>query len=212
MPWIPMYLVDADVKQLCAMLNDDPDIALVVPDGVNRWKAQRKVPKLPNGEHALWHIPSGPIELESKDYKANPKIVRNPFKGWRARIPEFERDHGGVPWFGPGPLGIFRLTIRRTAGTKRDIFSPMTARPWTAPANEVIGLSTFGWIGNHYSIIGYKAPKATELYWNTLRRRIAKAAVKIPSDGPLGGKYKSIWAFPAALAEIKRGRKRADNP
>jgi hypothetical protein len=207
-----MYLVDADVKLLCAMLDEDPDIALIVPDGERRWKAQREAPKLRDGEQALWHIPSGPIELESRKVKAKPKVVRDPFKGWASREPQIERDHGGVPWFGPGPLGIFRLTIRRTAGPKSRIFRPMMARPWSAPANEVIGLSTFAWIGNHYSIIGYKAPRATERYWNALRRRIAKVAVQIARDGPLHRKPTDVWAYPAALARIKSGVRRADNP
>src|SRR5688500_1301012 len=179
MPWISMYLVDADVKLLCAMLDQDPDVALIVPDGPARWRAQRDVPKLGNGEHALWHVPSGPIELEARKGKDKPKVIRDPFHGWAARAPEVERDHGGVPWVGAGPLGIIWLTIRRTAGAKSRIFRPMTARPWSAPANEVIGLSTFAWIGNHYSIIGYKAPAETLRWWNALRRRVAKVAVQI---------------------------------
>jgi hypothetical protein len=48
-----MYLVDRDVKTLCAMLSEDPDIALIRADGPGRWKAQRDVPKLRDGEHAL---------------------------------------------------------------------------------------------------------------------------------------------------------------
>jgi hypothetical protein len=192
-----MYLLDPDVKQLCQMLDADPEIALVVRDGATRWKAQRHVPKLKNGEHALWHIPSGPIELESDDVKEKPKIVKNPFAGWSPRVPRFERESGGVPWFGPGPLGIIRLMVRRTAGPG---------------ARDYIGLSEFAWIGRYYSTLGYKPAKSTEQWWSDLRRRVAKIAVHIPTEGPLTGKYKAVWAFPAALAAIKRGQKRADNP
>jgi hypothetical protein len=123
-----------------------------------------------------------------------------------------ERDHGGVPWFGPGPVGIIWLTIRRTAGPRSRVFRPMIERPWSAPANEVIGLSTFGWIGNEYRIIGSPAPEATEQWWRSLRRRVAKVALQIPSDGRITGKPKAVWAFPAALARIRAGVKRADNP
>ena len=74
----------------------------------------------------------------------------------------------------------------------------------------VIGLSTFSWIGNHYSIIGYRADPSTERWWQSLRRRIAKMAVKIPSSGRLTSNPKDVWAFPAALEQIRRGRKRGN--
>ncbi len=211
MPWLSMYLVDSDVKMLCTMLNDDPEIALIVPDGPQRWKAQRKVPKLADREHALWHIPSGAVELESKKPKEKPKVVRDPFRGWAARLPEFEH---GAPWFGPGPLGIVFLTVRRKAGPASRMFTPMYQRAWSAPANEVIGRSDFYWVGNYYSIVSkkYKAPPVTQLWWQSLRRRVAKIAVQVPSEGALDRGTKSIWAFPGALERIREGALRADNP
>jgi hypothetical protein len=140
--------------------------------------------------------------------KDKPKVVRDPFKGWAARVPQFEH---GAPWFGPGPLGIIRLELRRKAGPAGRVFSPMHSR-WSAPANQVIGRSDFYWVGNYYSVLGKKAAKATELWWQSLRRRVAKVAVQVPTSGPLTRGPKSIWAFPAALEEIKRGVRRADNP
>jgi len=207
-PWLSMYLVDADVKLLCGMLDDDPDVALVRADGPGRWKAHRAVPKLPDGEHALWHIPSGPIELESNKLKDRPKVVKDAFKGWAARVPQFEH---GSPWFGPGPLGIIRLTVRRKAGPASRTFSPWDSS-WSAPANKVIGRSDFYWVGNYYGTLGRKAPKATELWWQSLRRRITKVAVQITSSGPPTRGRNGIWAFPAALEQIKMGALRADNP
>jgi hypothetical protein len=80
------YLVDGDVKTLCAMLRDDPDVALIRADGPGRWKAQREIPDtLSDGEHGLWHIPSGPIVLESTIPKAASKLVKDPFRGWKDR-------------------------------------------------------------------------------------------------------------------------------
>lgn len=209
MPWLRMYLVDEDVAPLCRMLDEDPDVALVRPDGPGRWKAHRRVPKLRDGQHALWHVPSGPIKLEPTAEGAMPKQIVNPFAGWREIVKPAER---GVPWFGPGPTGIIWLTVRRKAGPATRTFSAMTARPWTAPANEVIGLSTFGWIGNYYSIIGHPAAESTAKWWKSLGRRVAKVAVRVPSSGPLSGRTRDVWAFPAALAEIRQGRRRADNP
>jgi hypothetical protein len=205
-----MYLVDRDVELLCEMLDADEDVALIRAAGPGRWKAQRKVPTLPDGQHALWHIPSGPIELESREPKGRVKKVRDPFAGWTEIVKPFVK---GVPWFGPGPLGIIWLTIRRTAGTAGQTFRPSSmARPWTARASEVIGRSDLNWIGNYYSIVGYRAPEATGRWWKSLRTRVAKVAIQIPSSGPITGSPKAVWAFPEALRWIRSGVKRADNP
>ena len=211
MPWLSMYLVDRDVKSLCATLNDDPEIALIVPDGPRRWRAQRPVPKLADGQHALWHIPSGPIELESTRPKGKPAVVRDPFKGWATRAPEVEH---GAPWFGPGPLGIIFLTVRRKAGPASRTFTPMFRGAWTAPANRVIGRSDFYWVGDHFGTVSkrYRAPQVTRIWWQSLRRRVAKLAVQVPSEGPLDRGTKSIWAFPGAVERIRHGALRADNP
>src|SRR6266487_1765764 len=112
MPWLLMYLLDDDVTELCSMLSADPEIALIRPDGSKRWKAYRDIPALPDGEHALWHIPSGPITLEPRTPKGKVKQIRNPFAGWTEIVKPFVQ---GVPWFGPAPLGIVWLRIRRSA-------------------------------------------------------------------------------------------------
>src|SRR5688500_19547733 len=101
MPWLTMYLVDPDVNTLCAMLCDDPDVALIRADGPGRWKAQREIPTLPDGEHGLWHIPSGPIELHSTVPKAPPKVVKDPFRGWKEIVTPRQP---GVPWISTGAL------------------------------------------------------------------------------------------------------------
>ena len=213
MPWLPMYLVDKDVGQLCRLLDEDPDVALIRPDepgrGPGRWKADGRVPKLSDGEYGLWHVPSGPIKLEPRDVKAKARTVKDPFAGWREIDKPVER---GVPWLGPGPTGVVWLSIRRKAGTARESFSPMTGRSWSAPANEVIGLSSFNWIGNYYAVIGSRPAASTERWWKALRRAVAKLADPIPTSGPITGRPKDVWAFPAALAQIRQGRRRADNP
>jgi hypothetical protein len=209
MPWLTMYLIDRDVKTLCAMLHDDPDIALIRGDGPGRWKAQRDIPALADGEHGLWHIPSGPIALESRIPKSPPKLVKDPFRGWKEIV---KPSNPKVPWISTAPLGVIWLRVRRKAGRGTSTYSPYTDPSWSAPANEVIGMSTFNWIGSYYSIIGQKPAKSTQLWWQSLRRRVAKIAQQIPSTGRLTGKDKEVWAFPAALEQIKRGARRADQP
>jgi hypothetical protein len=205
-----MYLLDGDVAELCGMLNADPEIALIRSDGSGCWKAHRDIPTLPDGEYALWHIPSGPITLELTSPKGKGKRIRNPFAGWAEIVKPFVK---GVPWFSAAPVGIITLRIRRSAGKANQTFRPSSlARPWTARASEVIGRSEFYWIGNYYSIIGDRAPKVTEVWWKSLRKRIAKAANQIPASGPITRKPKEVWAFPQALQQIRGGARRADNP
>jgi hypothetical protein len=192
MPWLRLYMIDDDVEQLCRMLDEDPEIALIRSAGKGRWKAQRNVPTLHDGQHALWHIPSGPIELEDTKPKSKPKKVKDPFAGWKEIVKPVEP---GVPWFGPGPLGIFWLNIQRQSRNLKN----------------AIGLSTISWIGNEYRIIGYPAPEATERWWKSLRRRIAKLAEPVASSGRFTSKPRDVWAFPAALGQIRKGVKRADN-
>ena len=210
MPWLYVYLVGPDVAQLCAMLDSDPEVALIVPAGRGKWRAQNEVPELEDGEHLLWHIPSGPIVLEPMKVKGKNTIVKEPLRGWKEIVKPQEN---GVPWISAAPLGIIRLTIRRTAGGADETFTATSlARPWRARASDVIGLSGFGWVGNYYSIIGDRAPAATSKWWKSLRRRIEKMAIGIPTSGPLRAKPREAWAFPAAMGEIRRGKRRADNP
>jgi hypothetical protein len=193
------------------MLDADPDIALIRPDGSGRWKAVRHIPALPDGRYALWHIPSGPITLdEPRKTKGRGKRNKNPFAGWTEIGEPFEP---GVPWISAAPLGNIWLTIRRSAGTANQTFRPTSlARPWTARASEVIGRSEFHWIGNYYSVIGERAPRVTEDWWKSLRKRIAKVTTQIPTTGPITRKPKEVWAFPQALKQIRAGMRRADNP
>ncbi len=206
MPWLQMYLVEEDVRLLCQLLDEDPDIALICAAGPGRWKAQRNVPTLRDGLHLFWHIPSGPIELEPTKVKGKNKLVKNPFAGWKEIA---KRSNPRAPWIGPGPLGIINLRIRRRAGRRGQFYGVTNARPrWVAPAHEVIGLTQCSWIGDYYE----KAPKTTHKWWESLRRRVAKVAQRIPTTGRWTGYPKEVWAFPAALALIQQGVKRADNP
>jgi hypothetical protein len=192
MPWLMMYLVDSDVELLCQLLDADPEIALIRSAGRGRWKAQRHVPTLRDGEHMLWHIPSGPMTLEPTEPKGPVKIVKNPLRGWTEIVKPFAR---GVPWVNASPVGNVWLTIRRRSGADR----------------RHIGRSDLHWIGNYYGSIGYRAPQSTKDWWDSLRRRIAKLAKQIPASGSLKGKGE-VWAFPAALARIRKGAGRAANP
>ena len=61
-----------------------------------------------------------------------------------------------------------------------------------------IGLSSFEWIGNYYSVAGISANEMTRKYWNRLRRQIKKRAVQIPRSDKEGSKP-DFFAFEHAL-------------
>jgi hypothetical protein len=193
MRWLMMYLADNDdVELLCQLLDADPEVALICSAGPGRWKAQRHVPTLRDGDYMLWHTPSGPMILESTVPKGPVKIVKNPLRGWTEIVKPSVK---GVPWVNASPVGNFWLSIRRRSRDNR----------------RYIGRSDLHWIGNYYGGVGYRAPRSTQRWWDSLRRRIAKVAKQIPASGPLNRRGE-VWAFPAALARIRKGAKRAANP
>ncbi len=193
MPWLPMYLELHDLPLLQKSLNDDPEIAWLISDGPKRWRAVKTIEKLTDGTYTLWHIPTGPlILLRPKEEKFN-DVISDPWKGWT------EQRTGAIstkPYFGPGYVGVFDLNIRTGSKSK----------------NKEIGLSSFGWIGNYYSVLGNKADPSTKKWWERLKRWAKKNSIKIPRQGSIDGPKAEIWTFPAALEAIKLGKPRNVNP
>lgn len=228
MAWIPMYLLDKDVEFLNDWLNQEEEIAFLVSAGHRRWIAKKEHAILPDigkqlseheeaeyeiwgndkldlsipdfVEYQLWHIPSGPLPLldankggvklkfKKEDWEDDGK-VDNPWLGWtEIRTGANSR----IPYFGAGHPGVFHLEIN-------------------LPHDKEIQMSNFGWIGNHYKIIGNGANQSTEKLWNKLRRMVKKVATQIPRSNNSNGK-KEIYAFPTAYQEIKNGRPCSLNP
>ncbi len=120
-------------------------------------------------------------------------FISDPWSGWT----ELRAGADGIcPYFGPGHVGIIWLN----------------QRPISRRVSDGVGLSSFEWIGNHYSLIGSRAPEVTEKFWQRLRRWAKKSAVRIPRSGPLDGAHPEIYAFPSALAGFRNGRDRDSNP
>ncbi|MEJ7661800.1 MAG: hypothetical protein WKG07_20585 [Hymenobacter sp.] len=200
MAWIGMYLLQPDVELLNEWLNKETEIAFLVSNGPNQWIAQERRnivddlgKQLSSREHNfsrpdyaeynLWHVPSGDLPL------LEGSIIPNPWAGW-TEIRDSRSSR--VPDFGAGHPGIIRLEIK------------------LQPVNE-IPISNFGWIGNHYRIIGFPAERSTEIFWKRLRGAIKKMSTQIPRSNDTQGKNE-IFAFPAAYQEIKNGRPCALNP
>lgn len=217
MAWLPMYLLDKDVEFLNDWLNQEEEIAFLVSSGHKKWIAKKEHNILtdiqtqtfgaghnftiPNyAEYTLWHVPSGPLPLldaskgvarlkfNKEDWDEDGK-VENPWVGWT----EIRQGaNSRVPYFGAGHPGVIHLEIK-------------------LPQDDEIRMSNFGWIGNHYKIIGNGAEKVTEKFWSKLRRMAKKVAIQIPRSNEPNRK-KEVFAFPTAYKEIQSGRRCALNP
>jgi hypothetical protein len=209
MPWLPMYLTDPDVTLLCKWLNDDPEIAYLVPVDItehdHRWKATRELAFLPDGTYSLWHVPSGPLPLLGRTEHEPNAVITHPWQGWTERRPG---THPSIPFFGSHP-GIIELVIHRHGIS----FQGRGTTPFVALPRDptVIGMSCFGWIGNRYRAIGSPAAKATEQWWRRLRRWIMNHTVRVPRSDTGHTPPNEIFAFPAAYAAIQHGALRDDN-
>ncbi len=187
---IMMYLSETDVPTLLSHLNASEEIAFIVSNGPSRWIAVRTLGALANGRHCLWHIPSGPLPL-FRGADEVPGEITNPFSGWS------EVKAGAdptKPYFGAGHPGVFWLSV-------------YTKNTHSVPGETLIGLSDFGWIGNHYRIIGSAAKPETEKYWKALGRWVKKHAIKVPRGGPQLSAKPEIWAFRGAQAMFEAGAK-----
>ena len=217
MAWTPMYLLREDVAFLNDWLNQEDEIAFLTSQGEKKWIATKqhniigdigtqKIGQshdfvIPNFvEYNLWHVPSGPLPLlESNtggvklkfgnDDWNNEGKISNPWSGWtEIRTGANSR----IPYFGAGHPGVIHLGIKISD-------------------SEEIPMSSFGWIGNHYKIIGNAADQTTEKFWNKLKRMVKKIGTQIPRSNSPEGK-KEIYAFPAAYKEIQNGRLCSLNP
>ncbi len=193
MPWLPLYLFGDDSDALRKMLNDDPEAAFIVADGIGQWKAVEALDVLDGKRHAIWHVPSGPLPLLSSLQGEPDDQIVDPWLGWT------ERRKGAdpmTPYFGAGHPGIFWLNLKN--------------HHW---ANEsTIGLSSFEWIGHRYAKIGNTVAPATDKWWKRLTTKIKRASSKMPRGGPRGTFKPEIYALPGAVRAFGEGKNADDNP
>lgn len=194
MPWLPIYADEEDFRIVQDYLNQNEEIAFIVPDGKRlfqpRWRAIRPLLRLQGTRICLWHVPSGPLSLVHQNPAKPDDVISDPWKGW-VGLPD--RGHDACPFFGAGHPGVIWLNHR----------------PVGHQASGNIGLSSFEWIGNRYAIVGNPACGATEKFWQRLRHWVKERAIKIPR---LDGMEPEIWALPSAMKEFRNGRGRDHNP
>jgi hypothetical protein len=208
------YLLGSDIALLLDHLQDDDEIAFIV-SGPGRFLAQRQAAPIRGNKYLLWHVLSGP--LPSPQPGNSPCAwITDPFAGWD-RAPE-----SPMPWFGVDCTTVFNLVICPTTDNDNVWHAEL------APGSRVvqrqpdpngygppIGVSTIGWLGNRYNVLGAGALKTTQRWWQRFGRWVRKRAVRINPFGSLTAtvpRDHGVYAFPEALSEIRRGRFRGVNP
>lgn len=171
-------------------LNNEP-IGFIVSAGPKRWVARDTLPSISSGRHCIWHLDGGALPLMGADSKAPSGVIADPWAGWAELRTGADPNQ---PYFGPGHPAVIWLD----------------AHPQGKRSPAAIGVSAFGWIGNHYRRIGGVPTKSTEKWWRRLRRAMTKSAVRIPRAGPPdpSSPHAEIWAMPSALSSIQGGTPR----
>jgi hypothetical protein len=193
MPWLPIYATTADIESIRAWLNAETAVAFVVGATPGRWVAQATIDSFDQSRICLWHVPSGPLPLVSAEPGEAPSWIDNPWSGWQERRAGAD---SSVPYFGAGHPGTVWLNVRRSS--PRD--------------PEILGLSSFEWIGNHYRIIGNTAHPDTERWWQRLKRWVKKNSILVPRGGLASQTEPEIWALPHARERLLAGIAADVNP
>lgn len=225
MPSLSFFIDERDICLLLDRLNEDPEIAFIVPGGppenrkaearrgltfvvennelkaevepVRQWKAVRTVDSLADGLHSLWHVPAGSLPLieVKKDPDPMPLIGPNSPPLYPP-IPDPWSGWIGTDQFGPGCLPWVRLEV----WTRH--------QPYTQDERATLQELNAFWTKNHELLVvsGFQwtgnhfrpAPPQTQRWWNRIRGWVDRNAVKLRSGV-------NFWAFPSALEKLKSG-------
>lgn len=187
--WLPLYMLQEDVPLLHTRLNEDPEIAFIVRDGPDRWRAVRQVDDL-RGKTILWHVPGGPLPL--LHMQGAETLIEDPFTGWREVRPGLDTS---LPYFGSDCAVSFLLRV--------------WVPGWQELPAGLIDISSVSWPGLRAT---RAPPEPTRRWWSQLRKWVGRQARRVTRHGPLHGPGADIWALPSALRALEAGKERADNP
>lgn len=226
MTWLPIFIDEQDKKALLRWLNQQEEIAFIVPTGLKQWKAVSTVDDLPNGRHLLWHTPGGRLPrlvaergeywFQEEDeepvltqWQANnlEGFIVDPWSGWTEETIGAE---ASVPYFGAGSPCIIDLDIQ----TQHELYSEcrmvegVIVKERSIYEENKIGLSGFCWRGGRYEV----TPQQTLSWWEKMKQWVA-AEAKLLADFPEKrdeekGELEEAWgfyAFPSAYQALKSG-------
>ncbi len=192
MPSVSLYLDRADAPILLDWLNGQADIAFIRRSDDDRPRAVKRITRLDEGRHQLWHRPSGPIPLLVTPGSHEVAVAQWLESAMGAPISArmgLDENHPGVI--------TFEVQFLREG-----------------PEGYVLGLSTIAWVGDRYAPMGWAAHPTTMRWWKRLQAFVKRRATRVSRFGPLDEARPGLtaWAFPAAYAQILEGRARAANP
>jgi hypothetical protein len=188
--WIGIYLEEEDSTLLRARLNQDQEIAFLMPEGPGRWRAVWESDDV-LGKTMLWHVPGGPLPLLRPD--GSETFIEDPFAGWRDLAPGMD---SSVPYFGLGcpSTVLLELYVRGWRGLLRPNMLPLSGITW-------------------YGARPYSGPHpSTRRWWSRFRRWLRQHTTRITRSGPLQGPRGDVHAFPVALHSIQAGVERDPSP
>jgi hypothetical protein len=193
LPWIPLYIIREDLPVLNEIVRADNALALLKHERGERWKAVLEYDLAADGNYSFWHVAGGPLAMPDADPLSSlSEEIPNPFEGWQ----QLRLNQHGQPFFRGNPPNM--LDLRIMIASKR-------------PEDE-LGMSSFGWIGNHYWALGRVAPEVTKKRWNKLRRDISKVAHRVPRGWLTRGTKAEVFALPHAFELLRSGARGAINP
>jgi hypothetical protein len=194
-PSIELYLDMPDLSLLQEFLNNEGDLAFIIPSSDGTFEMKDSVTLEPNHKYTLWHVPSGDVPVDCCDVQG--RIVVDPIRGVRP---------GAIDLRLEVSPGKYQQLVRRSQGDGYELklFDDPTA----------IGRSHFGWLGNKFKLVGKGALPSTVRWWQRLRRWVSKHGHRVTWTGELEGPKSElrVWAFPFAYAALKLGRPRSVNP
>lgn len=212
MAWTPMYLEKEDVDLLIDWLNGEDGIAYIVNTGPFKWKAVDTYEYKEDVNLSLWHKPGGRLPLITEENKMEypyREFIDNPYNEWRNdSFKKYSEEYKTVPYFG-NCLWVMTLDLHVVGR----VYDNNKIPSFQGYSKDILGMSCFGWIGNHYSAIGreWRAPESTKKWWERKTRWIRKVAKRVPRYGT-DFRQDEIYAFPYALRSIKSGKPRNGNP
>jgi hypothetical protein len=188
--WLGVYLEEADAVTLRDRLNEDPEIAFLVPEGPGHWRAVWRVGDL-LGKTLVWHVPGGPLPLLRPE--GGESFIPDPFAGWHELTPGMD---SSVPYLG--------------LGWPSTLLFEFYTRGWRGlPRPELIPLSGITWYGARPYC---QPPASTRQWWTRFRRWLQRNAVRVTRSGLVEGSPRDVWAMHAALRAIQNGVSRDPFP
>jgi hypothetical protein len=194
MSFILLHATVRDIEAVRTWLNDASEVAWIIKDGqsgdLHQWRAVKEIPQISQPEYALWHLPSGPLNIPSGKLGVPDTVVADPFAGWAQRLEGVR----WAPWFGANLPGPFHFHFR----------------PIGREATDAVGRSGFSWAMDRFKSIGKPADVSAKAFWQRLRRFVASSSIRQPwPDG--SGRF-SRHVFPEAEALQRAGHHLDINP